>query len=74
VDFSTLGSGTITLNATNGAINGSLIVLTSTNLALPVINWTPVTTNSFDGSGSLTGLSITVDPTLPQSYFLLQVQ
>lgn len=71
VDFSTLSSGTVTLNAANGAPNGPVIVLTTTNLALPVSTWTGVATNAFDSSGNLS-LPITVNPALPQSYFLLQ--
>ena len=71
VDFSTLGSGTITLNAMNGTPGGPVTVLTTTNLALPVSSWTTVTTSAFDGNGNL-NLPITVDPTLRQSYFLLQ--
>ena len=71
VDFSTLSSGTITLNAVNGAPNGPVTVLTTTNLALPTSSWTTVTTTTFDSNGNL-NLPITVDPTLPQSYFLLQ--
>lgn len=73
VDFSTLAGGAITLNAINGATNGPVNVLTTTNLALPLSSWTTVTTTTFDGSGNLS-LPITVDPALPQSYFLLQGQ
>lgn len=67
VDYSTLSSGTITLNAINGAANGPVIVQTSTNL---LSNWTSISTNTFDGSGNFT-LPITVDPAAPQSYFRL---
>jgi hypothetical protein len=72
VDFSGLAGGSITLNAVNGAANGPVTVLTSTNLALPVASWTTVTSTTFDGSGNLS-LPITVDPTLPQSFYLLRV-
>ena len=73
VDFSTLSGGSITLNAINGAPNGPVTVLSSTNLALPVSSWTAVTTTTFDGNGNL-NLPVTVDPALPQSYYLLKVQ
>lgn len=72
VDFSGLAGGSITLNANNGAPNGPVSILTSTNLVLPLSSWTTVTTTTFDGSGNLS-LPITVDPTLPQSFYLLQV-
>lgn len=71
VDFSTLSSGTITLNAFNGAPNGPVTVLTTTNLSLPTSSWTTVATTTFDSNGNL-NLPITVDPTLPQSFFQLQ--
>lgn len=71
VDFSQLSSGTITLNAVNGAPNAPVTVLTTTNLALPVSSWTTANTGAFDGSGNYTQ-SISVDPTLPQRYYLLQ--
>jgi fibronectin-binding autotransporter adhesin len=72
VDFSGLAGGSITINATNGAANGTVIVLTSTNLTLPLSSWTPVVTNSFDGSGNLTGLSVTVDPAAPEQFYTLK--
>lgn len=71
VDFSALSSGTITLNAINGAPNGPVSVLTTTNLTLPLSSWTTVATGNFDPNGNL-NLPITVNPDLPQSYFLLQ--
>jgi autotransporter-associated beta strand protein len=67
VDFSTLSSGTITLNAVNGVPNGPVIVQTTTNL---LSNWTTVTTTTFDGSGNL-NLPVTVNPATPQNYFRL---
>jgi hypothetical protein len=72
VDFSGLAGGSITMNATNGAANGIVIVLTSTNIALPLSSWTPVTTNSFDGSGNLTGLSVPANPAAPEQFYTLK--
>jgi autotransporter-associated beta strand protein len=72
IDFSQLASGTITFNATNGATNGVVILLSSTNLALPISDWTPVVTNAFDGNGNLNNLAVTVDPTQPQEFYILQ--
>jgi fibronectin-binding autotransporter adhesin len=71
VDFSAFASGTITLNAANGMPNGPVNVLTTTNLALPSSSWTTVINTSFDANGNLT-IPVTVDPSLPQSYFELQ--
>jgi fibronectin-binding autotransporter adhesin len=71
VDFSgLLTSSSITITAI-GAPNGPVTVLTSTNLLLPVANWTTAATATFDGSGNQS-ISVPVDPTLPQSFYLLQ--
>lgn len=73
VDFSQLPIGAITLNAINGAANGAVTVLSTTNLALPASSWTKVTSGNFDGSGNYT-TQVTVDPAAPQLYFLMQAQ
>ena len=73
VDFSTLRSGTITVNATNGLAGGPVNILTSTNVALPMASWTPVTTNFFDGSGNYTD-TVTVNPASPRQFFILRAQ
>jgi hypothetical protein len=39
-------------SGTNGVPRWNYYVLTSTNLAWPVINWTCLATNSFDGNGN----------------------
>ena len=71
VDFSTLASGYITLNAINGTPNGQVNVLTSTNLAAPVSSWTLVAGGAFDNSGNFS-TTVNVDPAAPQSFFTLQ--
>jgi hypothetical protein len=71
VDFSQLSSGSITLNAVNGAANGPVNVLTTTDLTLPISSWTVAATTTFTAGGTL-NLQVTVDPTQPQSYFMLQ--
>jgi hypothetical protein len=72
VDFSQISNGTITLNAVNGAPNGPVTVLSTTNLLTPVSGWTSVISTTFDGNGNL-NQAITVNPALPQSYYMLQV-
>jgi len=75
VDYTSLASsGTVTLTATNGAASGTVYILTSTNIALPLSGWTTNATTAFDGSGTLSGFSITVDQTLPALYIELLVQ
>jgi autotransporter-associated beta strand protein len=72
IDSSTLSSGFITLNAT-GLPNGPVSVLSATNLATPLANWTAVVNSNFDGNGNFT-TPLTVDPTIPNQYFILQAQ
>jgi len=72
-----LASATITeagivFSGTNGTPGGSVFVLSSTNVALPVANWTRVATNLFDGSGNFS-FTNAVNPSTPQQFFLLQL-
>jgi len=39
-------------SGSGGTADGQYYVLTSTNLATPLANWTPIATNTFDGSGN----------------------
>ncbi len=71
VDYSTLANGYITMNAINGTANGLVNVLTSTNLAAPLSSWTLVAAGAFDNNGNFS-TSVSVDPTAPQSFFVLQ--
>ncbi|MDR3456851.1 MAG: autotransporter-associated beta strand repeat-containing protein [Verrucomicrobiae bacterium] len=73
VDFSALvSSGQITINGVNGKPGGSVNVLSSTNLLVPLADWTTVTSGNFDGSGNYNSGAISVNPTAPQQYFILQ--
>ncbi len=47
----------LTLSGTSGEPSGTYHVVTSTNVALSVTNWTVITNGGFDGSGDF---SITV--------------
>jgi hypothetical protein len=46
-------------------------MLKSTNVALPLIYWTPVLTNTFDSSGRFS-VTNTIDPAAPQYFFLIK--
>jgi len=66
-------SGTsLVLSGNNGTAGWSYIELTSTNLALPLSQWTPVITNSFTGSSF--SVTNTVDPSARQGFYILHVQ
>jgi fibronectin-binding autotransporter adhesin len=49
-----LSGGNFILSGTNGPAGQTYRILSSTNVALPVINWTPVYTNVFAADGSYT--------------------
>ncbi len=72
IDFSGLASGYLYINATNGAPGGAVSVLTSTNLALPLSQWSVLGTGNFDASGNLSNFYVPVDNTQPQSFYILQ--
>jgi hypothetical protein len=68
-----LRSGTtLTISGTNGLAHEPFIVLATTNLALPLANWIPVATNSFDSTGNFS-VPITITA-MPQLFFTLSVQ
>ncbi|MGC3958370.1 MAG: autotransporter-associated beta strand repeat-containing protein [Verrucomicrobiota bacterium] len=61
----TPASGSVILSGTNAI--GTYILYSSTNVALPVANWTPVATNTFGGNFSITNTMDTA-----QKFYLLQ--
>jgi len=54
--------------ATGGVANGQFRVLTQTNVTEPMTNWATLSTNTYDGSGSLT-VTNPVNPAEPQRFF-----
>lgn len=63
--------GTLTLTWSGGA-NESCELLSSTNLTLPIFQWTPITTNAVGADGLSTN-SIVTDPATPQQFYLLAI-
>jgi hypothetical protein len=65
----------VILNGTNGFAGGTYYVLTSTNLALPLSLWSPVSTNLLAAPGNFT---ITATNGLlsnaARQFYILQVQ
>ncbi|MDD5139803.1 MAG: PKD domain-containing protein [Verrucomicrobiales bacterium] len=69
---SVMRSGTgLVLSGTSGAANGIYQVLSSTNVALPMANWTPVSTNTFDAGGGF-NVTNTIDPARPNIFFQIK--
>src|SRR5262249_55017552 len=69
INPATVSGNKLLLSGTNGIPGGPYILLTSTNLAIPLTNWSPLTTNTFDFSGRL---SYTNSITAPQQFFVIQ--
>jgi hypothetical protein len=63
---------TLTITATNGLAGGQFVLLQSTNLALPLAQWTSVLTNNFDGTGSLNLSTNILNPNNPSEFYILQ--
>jgi len=68
----TLAGSNLLLSGTNGPQGAGYVLLASSNLAFPLTNWTPVATGAFDSAGNFS-LTNTLNPALPQQFFLLQV-
>ena len=68
----TFSGGDLVFSGSNGVPGTSYHVLESTNLALPLPDWTRLLTNVFDENG---GFSFTnaIDPGEPRQFFRLQL-
>jgi hypothetical protein len=65
----------LVLDGTNGQSGNTYIVLTSTNLALPLNQWTPAVTNILSASGNFSiTVTNTVSEEIPQRFYILQTQ
>jgi hypothetical protein len=70
-----LSGSNLVLSGTNGQSGSTYYVLTSTNLALPLSQWTPVATNMSSANGNFTiTVTNTVTRTVPQRFYILQTQ
>ena len=65
-------SSSVTLNGSGGMPTSNFYVLSSTNLTLPLNNWTRLLTNQFDGSGYF-NFTVDPDPNAAQSFYRLQL-
>ena len=67
-------SGTnLLLNGINGVSGGTYCVLMTTNLTLPLSQWTPVSTNVLSARGAFTiTVTNTVSRSIPRRFYILQ--
>ncbi|HEX3102164.1 MAG TPA: hypothetical protein VHQ01_10245, partial [Pyrinomonadaceae bacterium] len=67
-------SGTnLIFTGTNGQGNEPYLLLATTNVALPLTNWTVLSTNIFDSNGNF-NLTNPISPSTSQLFYLLQLQ
>jgi hypothetical protein len=62
---------TLTIQGTNGASNGRYVLLGTTNVALPLSQWTPLLTSAFAPDGSFNLSTNIVNPTVPRQFYIL---
>ncbi|HTR43621.1 MAG TPA: autotransporter-associated beta strand repeat-containing protein [Pseudomonadales bacterium] len=67
-----ISGNTLTFSAINGTANGPFTLLSSTNLLLPVSQWTPVFTNAFDTNGKVNMSTNVVNPHIPNEFYLIE--
>ena len=60
---------TLSISGASGIPNGTFVLLSSSNIALPLAQWTKLSTNTFGGLGGFS-LSVT-NATNAQSYFII---
>jgi autotransporter-associated beta strand protein len=66
-----LSGGNLIFSGTNGPSGGNYYVLASTNVALPLLQWTSIATNTFSPTGTFSVTnSVAVNP---RQFFIIQV-
>ena len=68
----TRSGGALIFSGTGGAANGDYVVLSSTNVAAPLLNWLPVTSNLFDASGNF-NFTNPINPARPREFYRLRL-
>jgi hypothetical protein len=71
-DVAFVSSGKSVATRVDGLPGRKAILLTSTNIAVPLANWTPLSTNTFDITGYLS-LTNNLVPTEPQRFFIFKL-
>ena len=70
-----IGNGNVVINGTNGQNGGTYYLLSSTDLALPLGQWTPVATNVVGTNGASGAFTFTgtnsVGASDAQQYYIL---
>jgi hypothetical protein len=71
----TLSGLDLVINASNGVAGAQCSILMSTNLALPVAQWTPISTTRLSSNGNFIVIATnSVDATAQQRFYGLEMQ
>src|SRR5262249_11866951 len=63
----------LVISGTNGFPNAPFYVVASTNVSLPLTNWDPISSQSFDANGNFS-FSAPIIPSIPNRFYAVQVQ
>jgi hypothetical protein len=67
-----LNGTNLILSGTNGYATGTYYLLSSTNIILPLTQWMPLLTNTFDGSGNF-AITNALTTGTPQQFYILKL-
>jgi autotransporter-associated beta strand protein len=67
-----ISAGQIIMIGSNGSLGGNYYVLASSNLLVPLTNWTYIATQAFNGDGTFS-FTNNVDPTVPRQFYVIQL-
>jgi autotransporter-associated beta strand protein len=73
VTYVWMSDGNLIFSGINGVASGSYVVLTSTNIAIPLANWTSLATNTFDTNGVFHVTNV-ISSGNPQQFYRIQLQ
>jgi hypothetical protein len=68
----TLSGTNVIFNGSGGPSNATYWVLASTNVALPLTNWTRILTNQFNASGNF-AFTNAIASAVPRRFYILQL-
>jgi hypothetical protein len=71
IGSTTVSGGNLILSGTGGTASSPYSVLTTTNLTLPLTEWTQVATGNYSATGTFTN-AIVIVPGVPQSFYIIK--
>ncbi|HEV2434939.1 MAG TPA: hypothetical protein VG077_02980 [Verrucomicrobiae bacterium] len=71
INSAKMSGGNLVLSGSNGMVNGTYYVLTSTNVAAPLANWAVLSTNHFDANGAFDVTNL-INSSVAQCFYLLK--